>query len=165
MARWPSHPNRPLADRFWEKVDRDGPVPPHRPELGPCWIWTAGVGISNGYGRINRGGDIGPEYTHRISWELNVGPIPDGMHVLHKCDVRRCVRPDHLFLGTNDDNVADMNAKGRRVSAMQRLSDAEIVDIRSLVAFGADRKVVAREFGISREHVRDVVSGRRRACA
>jgi hypothetical protein len=154
-------PPRPLADRFWEKVNKDGPVV--RTELGPCWLWTASAGITTGYGRINLGRTEGVETAHRVSWLLSVGPIPDGKHVLHRCDVRRCVRPSHLFLGTNDDNVADMNAKGRHVSAMQRLTFSDVVDVRSLVAFGADRGVVAAEFGITREYLGKIVCGRRAA--
>jgi hypothetical protein len=54
-----------------------------------------------------------PRLAHRMSWEMHFGPIPEGMLVLHHCDVRRCVRPDHLFLGTARDNTRDMIAKGR----------------------------------------------------
>lgn len=102
-----------LAARFWPKVNKDGPIPAHRPDLGPCWLWTASLG-SNGYGQIGSGGtDWRPIGAHCASWLLHVGPIPDGLSVLHHCDVKRCVNPPHLFVGTAADNAADMWAKGR----------------------------------------------------
>jgi hypothetical protein len=67
-----------------------------------------------GYGRLHYGGGMQYRSAARISWELHFGPIPEGLWVLHKCDNPRCVRPDHLFLGTSLDNVRDMIAKGRR---------------------------------------------------
>lgn len=79
-------------------------------EVGECLIWTGSV-KPVGYGQIRHGAKT--LYTHRVSWELHFGPVPEGMCVLHHCDVRRCVRPEHLFLGTKADNTADMMAKGR----------------------------------------------------
>jgi HNH endonuclease len=78
---------------------------------GPgCWDWQRAVN-SVGYGRIARNGTR--VYAHRAAYELAYGPIPKDMCVLHSCDNRRCVRPDHLFLGTKRDNMLDMAAKGR----------------------------------------------------
>lgn len=90
----------PLETRFWQRVEKtDG-----------CWRWTGPL-HAFGYGLIWRGGNnVG---AHRISWEIHVGPIPDGLFVLHRCDNPPCVRPDHLFLGTQADNIHDMVAKGR----------------------------------------------------
>jgi hypothetical protein len=83
-------------DSFWNKVNK----------TSGCWIWTAAN--KDGYGRYSNSG-----YAHRISWEMHFGKIPAGMFVCHKCDNPPCVNPDHLFLGTNQDNVNDMRAKGR----------------------------------------------------
>lgn len=99
---------RPLADRFWEKV--------HKTES--CWLWTASVKDGFPYGQIGHPGTRTPRRAHRVSWELHNGPIPAGLFVLHKCDNPRCVRPDHLFLGTQSDNLKDAYSKGRMVSPM-----------------------------------------------
>lgn len=84
---------------------------------GGCWNWLGGLFKETGYGKFNAGkGENGKTitaYAHRVSYELHTGPIPEGMQVLHRCDNPRCVRPDHLFLGTQLDNMRDMIAKGR----------------------------------------------------
>jgi hypothetical protein len=93
-----------LAERFWVKVDKNGPL---HPTLGTaCWVWT-GRHLTWGYGQIEN------HLTHRLSWRLHNGPIPNRLQVLHRCDNPPCVNPAHLFLGTNTDNRADSKAKGR----------------------------------------------------
>lgn len=93
-----------LAAWFWQKVTR--------PE-NECWPW-AGATHNKGYGNI--GIDGRTTTTHRLAYSLAIGPIPDGMHVLHRCDNPPCCNPEHLFLGTNRDNHADKIAKGRQAS-------------------------------------------------
>lgn len=95
-------------NHFWDKVDREGPV---HPTLNTnCWVWIASRN-KKGYGHLRARGTIA--YAHRLAWELKRGPIPEGLWVLHRCDNPWCVRPDHLFLGTHKDNVADCTAKKR----------------------------------------------------
>lgn len=120
---------RPAEERFWDKVDRNGPV--IRPELGPCWIWTAAD--ADRYGKIFVGTGVTPDDAHRFAWKIASGaPIPDGFDVCHICDTTGCVRNDsqgtyevegrvlvrwgHLFLGTDADNKADMIAKERQAA-------------------------------------------------
>lgn len=90
-----------MQDRFWQHVAKSE----------GCWEWT-GANSGRGYGRV---GVDGGKTTgaHRVSWEMHYGPVPDGCSVLHRCDNRPCVRPDHLFLGDKLANMADMVAKGR----------------------------------------------------
>lgn len=88
--------------RFWRKVDKSG----------ECWIWTgARAPPPWDYGKFRLDGRAVD--AHRVSWEFSYGPIPDGLWVLHRCDVPGCVRPEHLFLGTAQDNSRDMMRKGR----------------------------------------------------
>lgn len=93
-----------LEQRFWAKVDK----------TDDCWLWSGSKSGLYGHGEIGRGRRTeGKVKTHRLSWELHNGSIPKGMHVLHKCDNGLCVNPDHLFLGTQKDNMVDMAKKGR----------------------------------------------------
>jgi hypothetical protein len=111
---------RSVEDRFWEKVDKAGPVPSHCPDLGPCWIWT---GTRNGLGRDGLGNyglfylpPPGPRqvYAHRFSWELANGrSVPDGQYICHRCDNPSCINPSHLYAATPSENIQDALTKGR----------------------------------------------------
>lgn len=91
----------PILDRFLAKVNREGQVPPHAPEMGPCWEWTGSK--TRGYGNIGDGRTL--ILAHRWSHEHFIGPIPDGYEVDHVCRNRGCVRPEHLEAVTHSENV------------------------------------------------------------
>lgn len=155
----------PAEDRFWRHVDRAGPIPEHRPDLGPCWVWTACT-ERKGYGKFWWNGHL--TAAHRISYELTNGPIPDGLWALHHCDNRLCCNPAHLFLGTAADNTADMYAKGRAATGerhgmqmhpeaictgerhgMARLTAVQVMDIRHQAADGVMQRALARRYGVA----------------
>lgn len=77
-----------------------------------CWLWTAAKYV-DGYGAFRLRDPRRQERAHRVAWQIYHGPIPSGQHVLHRCDVRECVNPEHLWLGTNLDNIRDRQRKGR----------------------------------------------------
>lgn len=114
-----------------------------------CWIWTGHLN-GNGYGRISVNGRN--EQTHRVSWSIHRGPIPNGQHVLHHCDVRCCVNPDHLFLGTRADNMQDMIRKGRQrlvCGSANRLAKLTEADVSNIRASALGKKKLATIYGVS----------------
>jgi DNA-binding CsgD family transcriptional regulator len=139
-----------MSTRFWTKVDRSQPE--------GCWLWTASRN-AKGYGHVQWAGSC--QQAHRVSWMIAHGSIPDGLFVLHRCDVRNCVNPAHLFLGTNADNMADMVAKGRGRGASRpgemhgasKISDATRREIAARLAAGARGVDIAREYGLSKSYV------------
>lgn len=159
--RWRS---RPLEQRFWEKVDKTQPIF-GTGQTTNCWVWTAYISKphtrgSAGYGEIQVEGHH--QTAHRVSWEIHFGAIPDGLMVLHKCDVRHCVRPDHLFLGTTDDNMADMVRKGRSTHDGHpplKLSDEQVREIRSL-AKCTPHGFLASMYGVSKSMISGIGCGR-----
>jgi hypothetical protein len=92
---------RAFHERFWLKVDRNGPIPDYAPHLGPCWIWV--ICAPEGYGSICHDGF--KKAAHRVSWEMENGPIPTGLVLDHLCRVHRCVNPNHLEPVTHAENI------------------------------------------------------------
>ncbi len=163
---------RPLADRFWEKVDKTAPAPSHVPSVGNCWVWTgAPRGGRYGIFMITRGKFAS---AHRVAFEIEHGPIPDERLVCHRCDNGRCVRPSHLFLGTAKDNAGDMVAKGRSVvgtkrpgtgpagerNGRARLTATQVEEIRHRrVTERLTIREIAKAYDISKSQAQNIVSG------
>jgi hypothetical protein len=138
-----------------------------------CWLWTGPVN-ADGYGRPAHGG----ESSHRMAWRFANGPIPKGLCVCHKCDVRNCVNPDHLFLGTHLENIQDAARKGRMkgkenspfvaghkyatgaANHKAKLDDDKVREIRRRHAAGEPKRGLAAEFGVSRANISQICLGR-----
>ena len=143
----------PVSVRIWRHVN----VTP------ACWLWNGSLN-DDGYGRISVGGNgNGTMLVHRLSWEIYNGVIPADMSVCHRCDVRNCVNPDHLFLGTQADNVADMEAKGRSRKTGPKPEEtwAARLDWTTVAAIRSERSSVAtaKKYGISYRHLRQIMTG------
>ena len=150
------------AERFWSKTE---------PSASGCRLWRGSINPVSGYGqfsngRIRRHGRMvsWPVYAHRFAWLLTHGAIPLGQMVLHACDVPACVNPDHLFLGTHRDNMADAARKGRLHVVRpkgQKLTDAQVSQIRALAASGVPQVDIARTFLVSKTWVSLFLKGKR----
>lgn len=128
-----------------------------------CWVWVA-CRDKHGYGRFGLGGRVIRAY--RASWILHNGPIPEGAHVLHKCDNPPCVRPDHLYLGTHKDNMRDMRVR-KRASGPKgtnnyncRLTPKAAIDIYQRYVAGEQMKTLADEYGVTPPAVHSICWGR-----
>ena len=145
-----------MLRRFQEKF-----IP--EPNSG-CNLWLAGM-TKDGYGKFKMGGKTMP--AHRVAWMFAYGEIPEGLQVLHKCDVRSCVNPKHLFLGTNKDNMADRNRKGRATgphgerSFHAKLTADQVREIRMRYEnrYGQATEL-AKEFGVTNSAIVAIASRR-----
>jgi hypothetical protein len=136
-----------FLERFWTKYT----VAP-----SGCWEWTS-TKNNYGYGVIRHLGFL--VYAHRLAWELTNGPIPDGLYACHKCDNPICINPDHLFLGTADDNSRDRDVKGRCSAA--KLNGNEVIAARQLYARGlATVSDLSRCFHVTYGNMHAIVTGR-----
>jgi hypothetical protein len=141
-----------LRARFEEKFARGA----------GCWNWTASK--VKGYGMFMY--QKLPLRAHRIAWHLYVGPVPQGMHVLHRCDNPSCVNTAHLFLGTNADNVADKLAKRRQrhgTSAGARNGRAKLTeaDVRAILASPASTYALGHQYGVNPSTIGRIKKGLR----
>lgn len=150
MPRGP-YKKRSIYDRFWIKVQK-----------GPdCWELKTRP-CSKGYSRVRLSG-FQSNLAHRVSWELHNGKIPNGLFICHKCDNRKCIRPDHLFMGTQLDNMKDMAAKGRKRPAIgirnrhAKLTDKKVIQIRTLYECGIPTRKLATKFRVTKRTIRSVV--------
>lgn len=145
-----------------------------------CWIWEKALSV--GYGSFRHEGKT--YSAHRAAYEQAKGPIPDGLHILHECDIRSCCNPDHLFLGTNQDNINDSMQKGRRkgpkgmrgkvrptgpivytrkMGPPKRLSLVQVAEIKLKAANGITQRALGKEYGVSDSFICMLLSGKRYA--
>jgi hypothetical protein len=178
MAQTTAIMGRPkmTAKEFWSKVDKNGPVPEHKPELGPCWLWT-GCTNTAGYGATSW--NYKYTQTHRLAYQLTHGEIPEGLNCLHRCDNPRCCNAEsHLFLGTNQNNADDMVEKNRQSqgakhsaailpnrprgeeNAMHKTTNEDVVEMRRLYA---ETKIpipeIAAQFRLSEHTAEKAIRG------
>jgi hypothetical protein len=131
-----------------------------------CWLWDGAI-HRTGYGVFGLTAQKRTAAAHRVSYELHVGPIPAGMVVCHKCDVRSCVNPAHLFAGSQTENLLDMVAKGRHHDQRgsrnhaAKLTDSIVREIRDLRARGDTYQAIASRYGVSRSCVTDAATGQK----
>jgi len=136
--------------------------------MNDCIEW-GGLTNDRGYGLVRIDGRR--VRVHRLAWERVYGPIPDGMSILHRCDNPPCHNVDHLFLGTQAENVIDMDSKGRRGTRLgitqpgtpgeshprHKLTDADVLDIRDQYANGATQVALARQYGVAQKSISRIV--------
>lgn len=153
-----------LHERFWSKVNKNGPTAPHM--TTPCWIYTGYCNKRTGYGDFQvklADGRFVSELAHRVAWALTHGKLPEN-NVCHQCDIRNCMRPSHLWEGTYAENSADMVAKGRQargaavvpatrpkgtVHYEARVTEDDVRDIRAARANGISLQTLATRHNVT----------------
>lgn len=132
---------------LWSRVDKRGP--------SDCWNWTGSKHVY-GYGEFRYKRAL--YRSHRAALELSGVEIPDGLHALHSCDNPSCCNPDHLRVGTQEDNMADVSKRGR--SGRRKLTDAQAREIRRLHASGESQAELSRMFSVSQPTIWHIVKGK-----
>jgi HNH endonuclease len=150
-----------MLGRFLDGVQKHG---------NGCWSCARAYALSNGYAeikvdRIKSSGLLLRNRVHRISYEHFIGPIQEGLYVLHRCDNRSCCNPAHLFLGTYDDNLKDMAAKDRSAfherSGQAKLTEKDVKDIYRLYAGGMFQREIGDLYGLTQMAISLIVRGKR----
>lgn len=145
--------------RLYSKVDKT----PGQGPKGECWEFQ-GAKHKFGYGMINRSGMKASEVTtaHAYAWEIENGTVPDSLYVCHRCDNPACCRPEHLFLGTHQDNVDDMVGKARNVYGTRHVR-AKLTedDVERILEDSRSARKIAEEYGVSRQLIDGIRSGQR----
>ena len=137
------------VDVFWSRVDVGGD--------DECWLWT-GAHNQNGYGRFRANGTVA--LSHRVAYEIEYGPIPDGLVVRHACDTKACCNPQHLIVGTNHDNMRDAIDRGL-LSAQKLKANWEMVDdIRRRASSGETARQISVGHVLSRSQIYYIITGR-----
>ena len=144
-----------LVERFHAKYRKD--------ESG-CWIWMASC-AGMGYGQIKLPGERRQIYAHRLSYLIHKGPLPEGKQICHTCDNPKCVNPDHLFVGTSQDNHDDMKEKKRHTYRQQsktaKITEEQARQVLGMVGLGIKQTVIAKAFGLSQVQVSRIKLGQR----
>jgi len=159
-----------VTARFWSKVkmptsERTGPT-----GAKECWLWTGytrtgrnGSGLTYGRFKAKIDGEWKHVTSHRVAYELTKGSVPDGKCVLHKCDVPLCCNPDHLFIGTIDENNKDRAEKGRSSKGVShpksKLSEAQVLEIIELSKNGWTQRKLTEHFGIAKGSIQSLLNG------
>lgn len=146
--KWPIE-----SDRFWAKVDKG--------RDDECWEWKAGLSMG-GYGKYSLKGNT--VLAHRMSYVMANGDIPNGLFVCHSCDNRKCVNPNHLWLGSSQDNATDCLNKNRTLkgesNGNSKLNNEQVLKIRSLIRDGRSISSIARDFNISNPIIANIRDGK-----
>ena len=156
--------------RIRSRLNYDGPIPSHCPELGRCHEWMGAI-LRTGYGAIGieRQGISYSARVHRVIWTAAHGPIADDLNVLHRCDNRRCANLDHLFIGTKAENAEDMKRKGRGAQGDRngihhrkvRLTEYDVIRIHALYQGGGyTQERLAAEFQVHPLTIQSILVGR-----
>ena len=135
---------------------------------GGCWEWIR-ICNQHGYGQLRVAGRM--VYAHRLAYQLAVGPIPDGLHVLHQCDNPRCINPAHLSIGTRSQNMKECSERGRariprtvklgEENGASKLLDVDVRSIRRLLAQGHTQQSIATRFGVTQRTISDIKLGKK----